>query len=357
MYLLGAHLRRYNVHNYRDISDKLESYALANDDPSVAFRIVQDAISPGRLRERHINSPLKIVKDYADQGFPKAVFLLGQLMECQGKHSEALQFYQKWTEVYAEARQSPPFSQTMNSVELANISKAFAKLLARSGNRAGVEVAIREAAQVYGDPTACYYLAMEFTNRSSPDFETYLVKAAASGNPKAAHELGMLYLNQSRQGIPIITPIYTQTSANHQNSSKESKTSMPSASSSSALPLELKRTTKATAKEWFAVAASSDIGVSQIYLGILLHSEGRAEEGLEWLQAASKSKNNGEWAEAISYLKRIWMLQDTPDLVQVDIETLRKSPGNSTNNSSEEIASLTDSSLIPESYQRGVLPK
>ncbi|KAL8999737.1 MAG: hypothetical protein Q9188_005819 [Gyalolechia gomerana] len=353
LYLLGAHLRRYNDLNYRDISDALEACALANDGKFLAFRIVQDAMSTGRLREPQLTSPLKIVKDYADQGYPKAVFIWGQLTETQGKHSEALEFYQKWTEIYAEARQSPPFSQTMDMVQLANVSKAFARLQARSGDRAGAEAAIREAAQVYDDPTSGYYLAVEFTAPSSPEFETYLLKAAALGNPNAAHELGVLYFSQSRQGIPIINPTLTQTSTHNKKPTSESKTSIPP--TSPPLPREQIRNKQATAMEWFTIAATSGITTSQIYLALLLRSEGRADEGLEWLQAASNSKDKEEWTEAIDYLKRIWRLHDTPDLMQIDIEALRKRPRNPKNKSGARLASLIDASVTSEPYERSGL--
>lgn len=350
LYLLGVHLRRYDDLNYRDISDKLEACALANDGQSLAFRIVRDAIFTGRLQEPQMIYPLKIVKDYADQGFPKAVSIWGQLMESQAKYSEALQFYQKWTEIYAEARQSPPFSQNMDTAELANINKAFAELLVRSGYRARAEVAIREAVQIYDDPTACYFLAIEFIKPSSPEFETYLLKAAASGNPKAACELGVLYLKRSRGGSQRIVPSLTQTSPNHQKRISESKNSVSPPSPQ--LSLEMKRKNEAAAKEWLTVAATSGIATSQIYLGILLHSEGHADEGLEWLQAASRSKDNAEWAETINYLKRVWRLPDSPDLMQVDIDALRKSPGKSSSKSGAGLASLIETPSSFGSYQR-----
>ncbi|KAL8931513.1 MAG: hypothetical protein Q9211_006907 [Gyalolechia sp. 1 TL-2023] len=350
LYLLGAHLRRYDDLNYRDISNTLEACALANDGEFLALRIVQDASSTGRLREPQMTSPLKIVKGYADQGFPKAVFLWGQLMETHGKHLETLHFYHKWTEIYAQARQSPPFSKTMDATELANISKALARLRARSGDHAGAEEAVREAAQVYHDPTAYFYLAIDFTAPSSPEFETYLLKAAASGNPDAAHELGVLYFNQSRQGIPLVTLTHTQTSTHEKKPTSEADTSLRP--TSPPLPPGQASEKRATAKEWFAIAASSSITASQIYLALLLRSEGRADEGLGWLQAASNSRDSGEWTEAINSLKRIWSHHDTRDLTQIDIETLRKSRRHPQSKSGAKQASLIDASLTSESYHR-----
>ncbi|KAL8936365.1 MAG: hypothetical protein Q9216_004971 [Gyalolechia sp. 2 TL-2023] len=344
LYVLGEHLRRYNDLKYRDLSNALEACALAaNDGQLLAFRIIRDAMSTGRIREPQMSNPLKIVKDYVDQGYPKAIFIWGRLMESQGKHSEALQFYQKWTEIYAEARQSPPFSQSMDTAELANISKALARLRARSGDRAAAETAIREAAQVYDDPTAYYHLAVEFTSPSSPEFETYLLKAAASGNPNAAHELGMLYFNQSRQGIRLITPTLTHTSFYSKNPNPNPNVSAPPPP----LPQVYVRKKQAAAKEWFAVAASSNITASQIYLALLLllhHNSAEADEALEWLHTASSSNskdkdndnnnNSGgsgeKWTEAIEYLKRISRFNHDnnaappPDLTHIDIEALRR---------------------------------
>ncbi|KAL8828761.1 MAG: hypothetical protein Q9170_006462 [Blastenia crenularia] len=315
---LATQLKKYNEVKYRHITNLLETCALKFKGESSAFFIVQSAISTGRLQEPQLAGALKSVKEYADQGLPKAVILQGRIFEHQLKPKQALKFYQEWAEVYAEACLSPPFSESMDKLELAHICKAIARLRIRFGDRAGAEQAIRDAALVYDDPEAYYHLAVDYTASTSQDFESYLTKAAASGLSDAAYELALFYLNK-----PSLTK-----KGNLDN--------------------------RATATEWFSVAAESGITPAQIYLALLLRLAGHPDQGLDCLQSASTSKSKAEWAGVIDYLKQIWRLPDTPaDLTQMDLKSLRASRRDTGIRTTSSGIMNHGIKLPNESYQRG----
>lgn len=291
----------------------------------LCFEILKRALATGTLKNPKIASCLTLLTDLAGQGYPQAVLLQGQILEREGKRRETLHFYQEWTEVYAEARQSPPFSESMDAPSLANISKGLARLRFRFGDRAGAEEALREAPLVYDDPVAYHHLAVDFTKPGSEDYNSYLIKAAAAGQVKAAQELGSLYVRISRHGTVLETP-------NLWNSNGPCKVSdapsLPGLPTSQPLPQEEILSLRATAMEWYAVAATSGITDSQVCLALLLRAAGRADEGFTWLLSASKSENAEEWAEAIDYFKTIWRHPNAPDPMRMDIDSMRKSSRN-----------------------------
>lgn len=342
-------MRRLNHVKYNTVGTTLQLLCLESEQKGhdLCFKVIQVTLTQGTLKNPKIFSLLKLLKDLAHQGYPRAVFLQGQIFEQEGKLQEALQFYQEWTDIFAEARQSPPFSDSMDTRDLANISKALARLQARFGDLTGAEEAIRDAALAYDDPAAYYYLAVDFTAPGSKDFETYLLRAASAGQAKAAHELGSLYVNRSRQGIP-------PTSTNPVSSDKNAPATPrhPTTPPTQTLPRDEILSLRATAAEWFAVAAAAGLTASQIGLALLSRAAGRADEGFASLQSASQSKHAGEWTEGIDYLKKIWRHPDAPDLMQVDIESLRKSSSkNGKKNKKSGGLSLSDdvSSSLTES--------
>lgn len=233
------------------------------------------------------------------------MYLAGQIYESEGKFSQALKIYEMATSSVCDALKE--LKAPDNS--LGDIWKSISRLKANAGDHAGAEAAIKTCALQHDDPLAYYELAKAYTPPSSKDYEVYMLKAAASGEPKAAHELGVLYHKQS-QGV-ILTSTNSISSGHikpledprHQNVLKGQGTAL--------LPPKMLLEKATQAREWLAIGAESDIPISQLYLAVLLRAAGKPDEGLEWLERASSSK---QWTSAISWLRSMWGRKDPIDI-------------------------------------------
>ncbi|KAL8775216.1 MAG: hypothetical protein Q9209_000222 [Squamulea sp. 1 TL-2023] len=303
----------------------------------------------GRYKGPGVAAARKMVKEGAHEGLYSDIFMQGKLLEFEGKPLEALQLYQAWSDKETEKRKAQPLKNTIYTPEYGDICKSLARLRAKLGDRSGAEEAIRDAALVYDDPAAFYHLAIEFTAPGSEDAETYLLKAASSDQPKASHELGMLYFSQSRKGVCLGVPKSNRTGQN-KDISKGTSTSL-TAPVEQYLPKDVILEKRAEAMEWFNIGAESGITASQVYLALLLREAGRADEGLEWLQRATKSDDADDWKEAVEYFRRMWRLS-APDPMLMDIESLRKSSKNQKTASASRLAGLDDATLLSDVFQR-----
>ncbi|KAI4270307.1 MAG: hypothetical protein L6R38_007169 [Xanthoria sp. 2 TBL-2021] len=348
----GECLLNHNDVKYRDIATTLLICGLDSGDPTAidfaAVRLLNDAVLAGRHKGPGVATARKIRQEQAKKGESTSIFLEGKLLEYEGKPFEALQLYQTWSDRETEYRKGPNFSRdTWSTPECGDICKALARLRANLGDRTGAEEAIRDAAFVYDDPAAYYHLATEFVAPGSEEFETYLLKAASSGQSKASHELGMFYFNQSRQGIPLHEPKDSETAQNKDSLTNARKPLAPRVKQH--LSREVMLDKRAEAIEWFNIGAESGITASQVYLALLLREAGRAEEGLEWLQKATKSSDADDWTEAVEYFKRMWRLS-APDPMLMNIESLRKSNKNQKKKGGSKLASLADATWITDPY-------
>ncbi|KAL8980867.1 MAG: hypothetical protein Q9205_004172 [Flavoplaca limonia] len=356
LYYLGSSLLDWNDFKYRDVAITLLICALEYGNPGIAWfsaaRLLNDAMLTGRQKGPGVAAARKVVRESALWQAPYAVYLEGKVLEYEGKLLEALQIYQTWSDSMTAYRKGPHFSrESVHTPEHGDICKALARLRARLGDRVGAEEAIRDAALVYDDPAAFYLLAVEFATPGSKEAESFLLKAASSDQPKASHELGLLYFNESRQGVPLTTPKTRRTVKGDKSTEKPTDPSV-------AAPIEqqLLKTSmpdkRAEAMEWFHVAAESGITASQVYLAILLRDVGRSEEGLEWLQKAAKSHDADEWNEGVEYFKQMWRRSDQ-DPVFMDIESLRKSSKNRKIKGTSTVASLKDATFVTDPWQNG----
>ncbi|KAL8800628.1 MAG: hypothetical protein Q9182_005041 [Xanthomendoza sp. 2 TL-2023] len=346
---LGSILLNYNDAKYRTVATKLLICAVDGGSLDSAVRLINDAMITGVLNGPGVAAARKRMQESIQEKAmtlnSTGVYLEGMMLEHEGNPSKALQLYQAWSDPRTEFLKKLP-SRPIYAPEAGDVCKALARVRAKLGDLEGAEKAIRNAALVYDDPSAYYHLAIDFTVPGSPEFEGYLLKAASSDEPKASHELGIFYFDRSRQGISLDTPDW-RTSVSHKNPSNVICTiSTPSArQQSQAVTLEQ----RAEAMEWFNIAAESGITASQVYLALLLREAGRADEGLEWLQSATRSADAQVWAEAVAYFKGMWRLS-SPDPMRLDIESLRQSSTDAKKKSISRLAGLEDVTLLTNSY-------
>lgn len=76
------------------------------------------------------------------------------------------------------------------------------------------------------------------------------------------------------------------------------------------------------AEQWFTLGADAGLTSSQVYLAALLHKLGKLEEGLNWLIAATNTKDFQVWAKAINYLHENWGKAQS-DFLRMNLEELR----------------------------------
>ena len=286
-------------------------------DESAIFLVIQEAVRLGSIEAPGVGFIYKsCFKPLVERGYPKALYLEGQLCERQGKNEKALGLYEKL--VAGNATES---TGTEHDVDCGGAWIAISKLRALKGDRMGVEAAISTAAFQYDNPAAYYQLAKIFTNPSSAEYETLMLKAAASGEAKASHELGVLYFAQSQGKIPL----------NDRSTLEKQVTGTKSETEEDRLRREGRLATNSyaatekrkQARQWFVLGADAQITGSQVYLAVLLHKLGKLEEGWQWLDSASSSKDYQAWIKIITFLAEHWNLAHS-DFSRVDIEGLRR---------------------------------
>ena len=295
--------------------DLLLAAAKLNNESAI-FLVIQEALRRGSLGAPGVDFIYRTTfKTLVEKAHPKALYLEAQLCERQGNNDRALALYEKLVAGDTEDASGD------NDVDYGAAWMAISRLKARKGDRTGVGKAIERAAFRFDNPAAYYQLAKVLTSPSAAEYEGFLLKAAASGELKAAHELGVLYFSQSQGRVPMdnrgasnTTVVGGKGKAEEQTSGQEAKLALVDPKAA----IEKRK----LAEQWFALGADAGLTGSLVYLAALLHKLGKFEEGLQWLQAARNSKDSQSWIKAINYLREHWELADT-DFSRVDIEGIR----------------------------------
>jgi len=253
-------------------------------------------------------------KALLEKGHPKALYLEAQLSERQGNNDRTLALYEKLVAGNTED------ARAENDVDHGAAWMAISKLRARKGDRAGVGKAIERAAFRFDNPAAYYQLAKVFTSPSAAEYEGFLLKAAASGEVRASHELGVLYFSQAQGRVPADNRGASSTKTAGGKGKTEEET--PGQEGKLAVDSRAAIKKRKLAEHWFALGADAGLTGSQVYLAALLHKLGKVEEGLQWLQAATNTKDFQSWVIVIDYLREHWDLAHS-DFSRVDIEGIR----------------------------------
>ena len=300
--------------------DMFMAAAKLHDEEAILF-IMQEAIRRDSLHAPGVNSIYKgQFTEMVEREHPRALLLQCQLHERRGNHRQACCLYERFLMSDHTQKQ-----EAENNDEFGDAWVTLGKLRLRiKEDLTGAETAISKAALKYDNPTAYYELGKAFTKPSSAEYESYMLKAAASGEAEAAHELGKLYFGQAQgkvllngQSSPRV-PTKATTGATEYGSLKPNGRLAPSPNTA----LEKRN----LARQWFAIGADLDITGSQVYLAVLFHKLGKFVEGRQWLETASKSKNAKDWKKAIDFLAEKWTAVHF-DFASMDIDALRKGIG------------------------------
>ena len=303
--LLAKILLRTRIRDHNLIAQKLLFAASKLGDSAATFLLVKEAIKFGSLRNHSLIGPRRHLQTLADDGNLTAVYLAGQIYESEGNRSQAIRIYEMATSNLSNVLNGEKAPKN----SLGDIWKAMSEIKASAGDYVGAETAIRKCALQYDDPWAYYELAKAYISPSSEDYENYMLKAAVSGEPLAAHELGLLYYKQS-QGRYLTHQ--DNVSNGHAESLEKPRDQSYDIQGATTTTPKIKLEKGTQARDWFSVGAESDISISQLYLAVLLRAAGKANEGLTWLERASSSK---QLTAAVPWLRSIW---DSKDPIYID---------------------------------------
>lgn len=239
-----------------------------------------------------------------------AIYVQGLLYEAGKQNSLALDMYEK---CLTSASNGYPGAEGFD-VTLGEVWTGICRLKIREGKE-GAHTAIMRAALGYDEPSAYYILAKGYTPQSSSEYEKYLLKAAASGEARAADALGAYYFKQFQRNQSFSSKKSLNKSIEGMAEASEDFGKVPrvftEAPNKTGKGPEL-------AREWFSVGAKAEIPSSQVHLAIILRHDGKLREGLDWLERATGSKG---WANTISWLRESWE-SDSIDLMQINLEKL-----------------------------------
>lgn len=282
-------------------------------DSAATFDIVRQGIKTRRLTSPDLDGPRRQLRSLVDEENPVAMYLQGQIYETEGDTPHALKIYEAGTSKHGEMAMGDNYAL---SHSLGDMWKAMSRLKRKTGDYVGAETAMRTCALQYDNPSAYYHLAKTYTSLASDDYESYLLKAAVSGELRAAHELGVLYLRQVRE--IFLTSLGPATSPGFENPESLGAPRLPQNHDLSSFPPNIASEKRRQAMEWLSIGAESDNPASQVHLAVLLREVGKSDEGLRWLEKASSSDN---WAKAIFWLRELW---DQNTYIEIDASLVNK---------------------------------
>ena len=287
-------------------------------DQSAIFLIIEEASKQGSLGASGVSFIYTTCfKPLVGKGNPRAVYLEAHLCERHGKNGEALSLYEELVSANDNASDN-----VENDVDYGVVWLAISKLRAKRGDRSGVEEAVSTAALQYDNAAAYLQMAKTLSKPFTAEYEAFLLKAAASGEAKASHELGVLYFRQSQHVIPGRNQEIPDKQP--QSIKNKSEKEVMGADKGLALTPLAAATRRNIAQQWFTLGAEAGITGSKVYLAVLLHRSGKLAEGMQWLQSATESIDALRWEKVITYLAQVWENWDSySELAHLDLEALR----------------------------------
>ena len=261
------------------------------DDEAATITLVSQAVQTGRMRHPDIVAPRAHLARLAAARNPAAMVLQAELLAAQGQAEKALQLAE------AAVRQDGDAYTGAEAVGEATQRawSTLAKLRRQRGDVKGARLALEQGALEHDDPWAYYYLANSYRAPAHPDYVAFMLKAAVSGIPDAAHKLGRYYLGlaQPARAVP--------------------KGNGPRATGRGGLAASFavrhsEREKRVLALEWFAVSVEyprfRNVDESRVFLALLLRGRGELEKGRKVLQGARASAVYGP--NAVGWFAARW---------------------------------------------------
>ena len=280
--------------------------ASALDDPAATITLVNQAVATSRTRHPDIVAPRTHLQQLAAGGNPAAMVLQAELLEAQGKPHAALALCEAAVRTDNDDEHDHDAytgaEAVMDGEPMTRAWSTLAKLRKQVGDHDGAREALEQGARNHGDPWAYYYLATTYRTAKHPQYVRFLLQAAVSGIPDAAHKLGKYHLGVA---APPALKRAQQGSASSSSSPFSSASPPPAAAPTSP---SVREESRLLAREWLAVSAAHPsfrhVDESQVLLALLLRGEGAREEGRALLLKARASPVYGP--NAVPWLAERW---------------------------------------------------
>ena len=257
------------------------------EDEAATIFLVNQAVDTGKADSTDLAGARAHIVQLANAGNPMAMVLQAQLLSLS-QIKAAVQLCER-----AAAAERDFY---LGAESLAEVKRkawgVLALLKKQAGDRKGARLALEKGALEHDDPWAYYTLATSYKDTSDPGYLQFLLKAAASGIPQAAHKVGRFYLELA----PAVAARLSSSTL-----LQWLRALLPGSKQD---PKEL----RSLAAEWFSVSVESPIheriNESRVYLALLLRGRGKPEEGRALLKQASGSTVFGP--NAISWFLDRW---------------------------------------------------
>ena len=299
---------------YHSIAFTLLQTASAEKEPGATLFLISSAAKASKLNSPGISSAKVHLRELVNEGSISAMILQAQILENQGEKAKALQLYER--AVNAEQVDTCSNDADASAQDFGQAWVAIARLKSHSTDNEAAKKAYEMAAFHYDDPWAYYCLAIYDGNVLNSQSIQYLLKAAASGVPQAAHKLGMYYFTLAQESAADSNE--TTLSRGKDPLAIQERSWMKRGKSPSS-PTDNHKNWRLAAA-WLGVAAESPLHAyiqdSRLFLAITLRKIGEEQKGMEWLDAANKASTAHDRHKIIA-LKDNW--HNKVDLTQVDV--------------------------------------
>lgn len=259
MVILSGVLRRCSGAAQKGLGTKLLETASELGEKTATFELVENATIHGRS-DRYKDAFLRLRHMAQNEIDLESMALLGKVCFKLQNHDEALKWIQKATR--------PP----TGNIEFPGAGDALVcegSIHYERGEMEEAEAVFKKAALELDEPMAYFRLSL-FQEPGSPEFEVYLLKAAASGVNEAKHALGSLALQRLKQ-------------------QEKSPTTLAD---------------YGMAREWFQVAADSGYAPAMLDMARICKAVGEGDAALNWVLKTEDKAVDAESRRQVRIMKK-----------------------------------------------------
>ncbi|KAF2676688.1 hypothetical protein K458DRAFT_437129 [Lentithecium fluviatile CBS 122367] len=260
---------------------------------AAVYHSSNDGIRPARDIARlfsaaEVNECKEMMEKLAEEGDTAAMTLHGQFLERAGQTGPAKYWYERAVEK-CDTTFDPKYPHPM-ALPREQPWIALADLMLSENTpeaRAKAKAALEKGALEIGDPLAYYKLA-SFENGMTPNWHTYMNKAAASGHLEATYKLGHYYMDVNADPASFLNNSQLKKALKFATSWRPGSV-------------------QTLAKEWFRIAASGGHKPAMMELAEMSKSEGDEEGAKNWLRNITGPPRAGhteEWPKLVEEASR-----------------------------------------------------